>query len=284
MSRIVTTILLLFAGSFALPACVTNQAGPPRGPLPQDVIVVVGEGEVLGRPDVARLQLGVEAHAQDARAAVAAINGKVSAMIEALKQLGVAAEDLQTRDFNIHSEHTEKPFPVEEPGEPVSSAATSRPKPLPQAPPPAANESAPVASPPLPRRRPMAFVYRASNTLHVTVRELDRLGEILSRAVEVGANHAWGISFEIDDDTPLAKKAQAEAFADARAQAAELAELAGVQLGPVVSLLEAGHAGGPMPPMAPGFAMAEMRAVPTESGQLAVRRQVRVVFAIQRAD
>ena len=115
MLRLSSAVLFLFT-TLALPACVFNHPEPAAGPIPRDVIVVVGEGEVLGKPDVARLQLGVEARARDAATAVSAINEKSARMIEVLKQMGVRPEDLQTRDFNIHSEQMEgEPMPLEEP-------------------------------------------------------------------------------------------------------------------------------------------------------------------------
>lgn len=282
MSRFLLTSLVVLV-SLVLSACVYNRSAPAGSPLPRDVIVVVGQGEVMGKPDVARLQLGVEARAPDAASAVAAINERAASMIEVLKGLGIKAEDLQTRDFNIHSEGVEgEPAPVEEPVSPSTNATTSVARPAGKPAPVASSERAVVEPGPLPGKRPVtSFIYVASNTVHVTVRDLARLGEVLSRAVEAGANSAWGISFEIDDDAPLVEKARAEAIDDARAQATDLAKLAGVTLGRVVSITDASGGGGPTPPMASGYAMMEMRGVPTQSGQLAVRRQVQVVFAIE---
>jgi uncharacterized protein YggE len=286
MVRLTSNLLLLITALVALPSCVSNRGTPAEGPLPRDVIVVVGQGEVMGKPDVARLQLGVEARASDAATAVNAINAKAGKMIAVLKQLGIRPEDLQTRDFNIHSERLEdEPMPFEEPSAPVNAPRPSGlPPPAHKATAVAASEAVAEEPRPLPRKRAAwRFVFNASNTVHVTVRDLSRLGEVLSRAVDAGANRAWGISFEIDDDAPLVEKARAEAVADARAQAAELAKHAGVRLGSVVSIVDgAGGGSGPMPPMAGGFAMMEMKAVPTESGQLAVQHHVQVVFAIER--
>jgi uncharacterized protein YggE len=287
MPRLATALFSLAIFVLALPACVRDRRAHAAGPLPRDVIVVVGEGEVMGKPDVARLQLGVEARARDAAAAVTAINEKAARMIETLKQLGIASEDLQTRDFNISSEHFEgppEPLPPVEPAAPASAAPASQPKMATAASGSDVATGGDVATEEIEphRRRPLAILYRASNTVHVTVRDLDKLGEVLSRAVEAGANSAWGISFEIDDDEPLVEKARAEAVADAREQATELAKLAGVTLGPVVSILEAGGGGvaPPMPVRGYGYAM-EVQSVPTERGQLAVQRQVQVVFAIE---
>src|SRR5690606_5875471 len=112
------------------------------------------------------------------------------------------------------------------------------------------------------------IAYRVSNMLHITLRNLDTVGEVLSQAVSAGANQAWGISFDLEDDEPLAAKARAEAVAEARARAEELAKLAGVRLGRVVSIAEEETGVGPMPATSFRHAMAEAKAVPIAGGEL----------------
>lgn len=268
----------------------------PGSPMvPHDAIVVVGQGEAYGKPDIANLQLGVEARAADPKTAIAAANEKVARLIEALKAAGVKPEDMQTRDFNIHSEQIDPgpgyPQPLgmqDAPDAPVAKemiqpmateAASARsPKtaavPAPAPPPP-------VAPVPPPRQGPV-LVYRVSNMLHITVRHIDTVGDVLSRAVEAGANQAWGVSFDIDNPEALASKSRAEAIEDARKQAGELAKLAGVKLGRVISVMDE-EGGGVVAPAAASrrFDKAELSRVPVEGGQLAVQRRVRIVFAIE---
>ncbi len=265
--------------------------------VPHDAIVVVGQGEAYGKPDIANLQLGVEARAPDPKTAIAAANERMAQLIEALKAVGVKPEDMQTRDFNIHSEqidprhgYTEPMgFRREAPDAPVAQemmqpmvaeAAPARaPKVAGAAPAPAPT---PPVAPPVPQRPGPVLVYRVSNMLHITVRQIDTVGDVLSRAVEAGANQAWGVSFDIDDPEPLASKSRAEAIEDARKQAGELAKLAGVKLGRVVSVMDE-EGGGVVAPAAASrrFDKAELSRVPVEGGQLAVQRRVRIVFAIE---
>ena len=285
------TILLTALGATLLSACVhKTEVASASGALPSDVVVVVGEGEARGKPDIVKLQLGVEARARDANAAVESANAQMQRLVEALKQSGVKPEDLQTRDFNIHSEQIETG--MLEPMEPMAagggesaaapkheaamapstarSGATTRVEPMPPAPP----------GPPDGRRR-TELVYRVSNMLQVTLRDLGKVGEVLNKAVQAGANQAWGVSFEIEDEKPLAQQARGEAVANARKQASELAQLAGVRLGHIVSIMDE-DSGGFVPMPAMGLARAEMSKVPIESGELMVRHRVRVVFAIER--
>lgn len=290
MSRFFAAV---FFAALGLPGCVHTDVTPGSSFAPNDAVVVTGEGEAYGAPDVVHLQLGVEARAEDPKAAIDAANRKVAALIDALKAAGVKAEDLQTRDFNINSEYVDPrhPEPMDAPMmEPESApSAESRAVTAPPASaavktagPKTATAPAPLPPPETAHRSPPRYVYRVSNMLHVTVRQIDKVGDVLSRAVEAGANQAWGVSFDIDDPKPLAAKARAEAVSDARAQATELAKLAGVRLGRVLSVVDEEGAPSPMP-RAPMMAKAEMSRVPIEAGQLAVQHRVRVVFAIDRS-
>ncbi len=271
------TLLLTALGAALFSGCMhKTEVVAGSGAVPTDVVVVVGEGEARGKPDVVRLQLGVEARARDANAAVESANQQMQRLIDALKQSGVKPEDLQTRDFNIHSEQIDLGVM-----EPMTSSSETAPVPLK----PGASARAEVAPAPHPGppegRRRTELVYRVSNMLQVTLRDLSKVGEVLNQAVSAGANQAWGVSFEIDDEKPLTQQARSEAVANARKQASELAQLAGVRLGHIVSIMDE-EAGGFVPMPAVGLARAEMSKVPIESGQIMVRHRVRVVFAIER--
>lgn len=128
---------------------------------------------------------------------------------------------------------------------------------------------------------PRVTGYVASNALAIRVRDLDVLGTLLDAVVGDGANTMNGLSFAIADDGPLEDEARARAVADARAKALVLAEAAGVSLGPVQSISEQG--GGFQPQVfARGGAVAmESMAAPVAEGELEIRVNVNVIFAIE---
>ena len=64
-------------------------------------ITVVGTGEVKAAPDQATVQIGVQTQGEAARDALTENNAKMAALIEQLKQLGVAEKDIQTSNFSI---------------------------------------------------------------------------------------------------------------------------------------------------------------------------------------
>jgi uncharacterized protein YggE len=80
--------------------------------------------------------------------------------------------------------------------------------------------------------------YRVSNQVNITIRDLDSVGDVLDAAIEAGANNIYGVTFSLDDPTQLESEAREKAVENARAEAEELAELTGLQLGRVVSVSE----------------------------------------------
>jgi uncharacterized protein YggE len=92
----------------------------------------------------------------------------------------------------------------------------------------------------------------------------------------------WGLSFEIEDPKALAAKARADAMADAKKNAAELAKLAGVELGAIVSVSENEGSNGPGPMYQMKAAMADGGGeVPVERGEVVVTHQVMLVYSLR---
>jgi uncharacterized protein YggE len=120
--------------------------------------------------------------------------------------------------------------------------------------------------------------YRVTNVIQATIRGLERVGPILDQAVAAGATRVHSIEFDTSRLPELKDQAREQAMANARAKAEQLARLAGVTLGPVVSIEESDTGGAPPVPAA--TARAADAATPIEGGQLEVRTTVRVTWAI----
>lgn len=120
--------------------------------------------------------------------------------------------------------------------------------------------------------------YQASNTLTLRVRNLEDLGVILGAVVSDGANQLFGLSFDISDPGPLRDEARRLAVADAAARAAVLAEAAGVTLGPLVRLQEAGS-----PSARPMMADARQFSseVAVAGGELGISASVTLIYEIR---
>ena len=78
--------------------------------------------------------------------------------------------------------------------------------------------------------------YQASLSVRVKVRDIAKLGEIISAANATGANSINGPMFTVDDPAPARAEAIDEAVADARKSAEAMAEAAGKSVGEVLSM------------------------------------------------
>ncbi len=126
-------------------------------------------------------------------------------------------------------------------------------------------------------------LYMVDNTVYIVVRDLDGLGNLLDDAISAGANSINSIQFDVADKTAAVKEARAKAVADARTQAGELADAAGVTLGDIQNIsffdntpypMSEGKGGG-------GGVMQANAAVPIQPGQLSISVSVSVVYEIK---
>ena len=124
--------------------------------------------------------------------------------------------------------------------------------------------------------------YMVDNSVTVTVRDLNKISEILGAAVEAGANSINGIQFDVADKEAALSQARAAAVDNAQKTAEELASAAGVTLGEIQSLSYYG--GYPIPIMegkGGGAAYEAPSAVPVSPGQLTITADVSVVYVIE---
>jgi uncharacterized protein YggE len=239
---------------------------------PVNGLMVTGDGEAKAPPDVARTNVGVEVRAETVEQASAEANQRMAGVIAAIKQLGVADRDLRTHSFSISFE----PAP-QQPPMPFEQSAPAAEAPRGKVAAPGTAPAAPAPQPLLPRG-----FYRASNMLEVTIRNLDNAGRVLQVATNAGANNVWGLSFEIEDPKVLAAKARVDAMAEAKKNAAELAKLAGVELGAIISISENEGSSAPGPMYQMKAAMADGGGdVPVERGEVVVTHQVVLVYSLR---
>ena len=123
--------------------------------------------------------------------------------------------------------------------------------------------------------------YQASLSVRVKVRDIAKLGEVISAANAAGANGISGPTFSIGDPAPARAEAIDEAVADARKSAEAMAEAAGKSVGEVLSMSssDVGMVAEAM------YSQADMagaaRDVPIEPGQLDIGANVVVVFELK---
>lgn len=185
-----------------LPAAQPQETSPALAQEPARTITVVGVGKVSLVPDIARINVGAEARADTVSEAKDEVDEQIAAITAALGELGIEAKDIQTNHYSIHYER--EPAPAK----PEGAGALSQ------------------------------DGYRVSNMLQVTVREVERAGAVLDAVVEAGANQVYGVTFTVSDEAEWQGLARQKAMEDAAERARELANLADIELGAVLSVSE----------------------------------------------
>ena len=124
--------------------------------------------------------------------------------------------------------------------------------------------------------------YGISEQISVTVRDLDKTGDVVDTATAKGATDVNGIWFEVSDPDKAQNDARTAAVESARKSAQALASAAGVSLGKVIVITDSTPTWRPYPmPYAMGGAAASDAAkTPVEPGTQGVAETVTVVFAI----
>lgn len=225
----------------ALLSLVTVTAAAAQDGVAERILTVTGQGEVTAAPDMASLQLGVSSEAASAAEALAANSEAMTQVMALLVERGIAERDLQTSNFSVQ----------------------------------------PVYDRPRDNTVPRLRGYMVRNTLFVRVRDLDALGGILDAVVRDGANTLSGLSFGLSEPEAQQRAAEAAAVADALGRAQVLAEAAGVALGPVLRIDASGGGDTPRPMLEMAARSMDSADVPIAAGELAMRAQVRMTFALR---
>lgn len=102
---IVVVMMMMLALIVAACSPAPAQPGAAQEPAaPAGGITVVGEGEAFGQPDEARVTMGVETFAETVAEATSANESNVQAIMDALREIGIEAADIQTSNYSLWAE------------------------------------------------------------------------------------------------------------------------------------------------------------------------------------
>ncbi|MBI2003716.1 MAG: SIMPL domain-containing protein [Parcubacteria group bacterium] len=181
-----------------------------RSVVPQRSFVVSGEGKIVAVPDIARISIGVLTEGGKNLADLQKQNTeKTNRIISYLKGQGIDQKDIKTEYYNISPRYQYFSCP------PVPLGVESRPCP------------------------PSEIIgYSISQSISVKVRDLSKVGALLTGVVEGGANNVSGPNFTVDDPAALENQAREEAVKKAKEKARSVARAGGFRLGKVISIQE----------------------------------------------
>ena len=237
-------IAVSFASALSQPAFAQEKNVSEKQ---QAFIMVTGEGEVQAAPDMAILDLTVLREAKTAREAMTDNNKAMTQVLAAMKDAGIEDRDLQTSGVNIQPTYT---YPSDKNG----------------------------------LKAPKIIGYSVTNGLTVRVRDLNKVGDLLDKSIDLGVNQSGGLRFINDDPSKQLTDARKKAMENALEKAKVLTETAGAKLGRVLEISE--YSNSPRPIAMARSKMVAMSAeaagdsVPVSAGENSYNVNVNVKFEI----
>lgn len=208
------------------------------------VLSVQANGEARVAPDEATVRLGVLAQAPTARAAMEETNRSANAILEAIRKLGVRAEDIQTSELNLNPIYANDPR--NQSGEPRISG------------------------------------YQATNVVSVRLEKLDLVGPVVDAGLAAGANRLDGVVFGLRNDEAARATALTRAAEAARIKAETLAKALKVRLVAIVEVVEGGVAVFTPVYKSSRMAMESMAAdTPVSAGQVGIDANITLRYRIE---
>lgn len=205
-------------------------------------LTVTGEAEIFLKPDLAYVVVGIETQGSTAAQAQQKNATMMTAVVNALRKAGVAEKDLQTSNYSLNPVYDSRP------------SLSGRPK---------------------------VTGYTTSHQLRITVRDLEKLGDLIDEAVQAGANIVHSVTFTVVNQSAWEKQALEQAIANARDKAQAMAKAAGVTLGRPVQLSASVTPAGSGPREPVFFAKdAELAQTPIAVGQVVLRARVEMAWEI----
>jgi hypothetical protein len=210
-----------------------------------NVISVSGSGSVTGTPDRAQLTFGVQTENANVKTAQSDNAVRMNAVIDALVAAGIPKDQMKTTGYTIY---------------PVYQDSTGL-------------------------LNPTIKSYQVTNTLQVTLKDVNQTGNIIDTAVTAGVNNVNSIQFMLSDEQAQSLRSQAlkNAVTLARADANVVAAALGVNITGVQS---ADISQGYTPIVYDNYqagAATTKSVVPTpvQPGDITVTAQVAIVYSIR---
>ncbi len=203
-------------------------------------MMVTGTGTIYLVPDLAYINIGVHSENDNVADALSSNTAQAQQVSDVLTNQGIDPKDIQTSSFNIYPQQKYNPTTGEATG----------------------------------------TTYVVDNTVFVTIRDISKLGGILSAVVGSGANNINGISFDSTAKDQAIQEARSAAISDAQQQAQALADAAGVGLDAIQSISVSGTSPSPIY-YGTGMKDAALASVPVSAGQLAIQMTANLTYSLK---
>ncbi|MEJ8472597.1 SIMPL domain-containing protein [Roseibium algae] len=235
-----TAALLLAALMVAAP--LTTAPAHAQNQQEPATITISGQGKISLAPDMGVVTTRVVTPAKTAPEALSMNTEAMNKVIADIKAAGIEARDIQTNGFSIFPRYADR---RNEPDQPLKIIG-----------------------------------YQVSNGVTVNIRDLSKLGSVLDTVVRSGANEINGINFQVSNADKMLDTARKAAVANAKAKAELYAEAAGVKLGRILSISEAGTAAPRPYAMRAEKMMMNSAPVPIQAGEETLSSNITIVWEL----
>ena len=203
-------------------------------------VTVQGTSSISLKADYASVNLGVNTKGATVAEAQAANSEIMDKVIAAIREQGIAEEDIVTNSFNVYPNYDYQYSKLTE-GDSVAG-------------------------------------YQVENMLTVTIRDMTALSKVLDASMSAGANQSYGITFNSSKQAETYDQALKDAVADGARKAALLAEASGKELGELVSMEENQYSYNLYGASAKAMDSQAAGATPILAGQITVNATVTLVY------
>jgi hypothetical protein len=167
----------------------------------RQVITVSGTGEVYATPDVGLINISVKTEGRDVATATNENTVKMNEILSFIKGQGVEEKDIKTTNFNIN--------PYYEWSDKTGARKLTG--------------------------------YEITQTINVKIRDLSKIGAVISGATEKGANDISSLSFIVDDDEKVKEDAKNLAIKDAQEKAKNLEKALGIKMVKIMNFSDSSY-------------------------------------------
>jgi uncharacterized protein YggE len=204
------------------------------------VVSVSGEGVILVKPDLAYINVGVQTRDENASVAQADNKERMTAVITALKEAGIKDGDLVTTNYNIYRTYDyNKPY----------MEGTEQP-----------------------------MIYQVDNTVRITIRNVDSVGDMIDTAFNAGANAIENIQFDISNRAEYYDDALVLAMKNAKDKANAIMGTFGEKADKPHKVYEASYTSAPYTNTYFEKADMAVASTPVQAGELAIKANLTVEY------
>ena len=200
MNALLASLIITILG-VALPVAVQWASSIPSA----KTVSVTAEGKTTAIPDIAEVSVSVVSQGQDPQAITADNTKKMNAVLDFVASKNIATSDVETSGYDLQPNYN------------VSTNSNG-----------ITNSGNTIVG------------YTLTQTATIKIRDLSNVSGVLAGLAPLGVNQIGGVSFTFDDTNTYLAIARADAIAQARTKALQMAQDAGTQLGAVINISENG--------------------------------------------